>query len=1123
MEEASVAVFKAARQLLAGDLSDPQLLDKVGAYLKQLQSEPEDASAPDAEEPSPVELLGELLRRLPQLPGVSRPAAGGGCSGQQTGYEWLCGLPLAGRLAVTAAAEVLVRHCTCSGRPLVRAASALSGALHRGDDASRLQCVDLIEAASRGGLQQSVGAIQLPFDPAYTQGELPNGMQYYVRRNAKPEKRIELRLVLRVGSAVEEEEERGLAHLVEHLAFRATKDFDNFELVRIMEKHGTSFGCGQNAFTNFDETVYMLHIASHKPCLLDEALHVLSEWAAHVRCSDDDVDRERGIVLEEARRQATQRISEALLLSSLEGSRYAKRLPIGLREVVRGAPAETVRAFYRKWYHPALMAVVVIGDVDPQEVTVQLHERFAWQPRGPPPELPTWPTPLRTEFAVESMHDPETTQSVCSIAFTVPPPRLRTVGDYRRLLAQELFACAVNQRLYRVALGNDAPFYSAIIQRHRVTGTAVLVECSVQCTRGEEARATEGALRELYRATRHGFPEDEIAHARATTLAAVSLNLLEKDQLESDYLCEALVKHIVHGEECMDPEAQFAIYAYWIPLITAEEVRAAAAVLANPIVGVGRSISKAPPVRCPCPRAPPYRNLCGDQLRQQLHAAVAAAAAADLEPWVHREPCLASGAAAGAVTERVQVPQCGAVAARLGNGLRVWLRPADFLNDEIRVQVIAPGGLCLAEPEALPNARVANALAEQVGCFGLPPEDLELVLSSGLTRFSTTVETYRRMLHGYTSPRELDLSLKLIAALFATTVRIEESSRQRVSKYMAYYRESIEEAWRDPQQVYNTEVLRVNTADNPYARNSTLEDVDRIDPDAALEFFNQLFRNPADFCVVLCGAFDPDHALALAAKYLGGLPSGPQLRARDLRVPLPSRNLKRTVWVSPFDPHCRTQVTYPVVCRSLKEENTLSLLKELVQRRLLQMLRFKHGAVYSVTAHVMPDLHHPTPISGAADHQRECLFAVTFTNAPRSSVLNLLQREVAAQLRALAAEGPSEQDVVTLVECERRLREEEELTNTFWATRLGRIFIRGGEDSNLSELIAASEAARTAALEEASIESLRDSTRRLLPPDGCCTVVDLRPPWADRRILAAGLTVAAALVAAGAVRWRRPR
>ena len=303
-----------------------------------------------------------------------------------------------------------------------------------------------------------------PSDPAVRTGTFPNGMRYYVRQNAKPEKHVELRLAVKVGSIQETDAEQGLAHFNEHMQFNGTKNFPPGELVSYLESIGARFGADSNAYTSFDETVYMLTVPTEKPEALDKALLIMQDWAGGATLAPLEIEKERGVVQDELRgsKGARKRIRDKQNQLVFQGSRYADRMPIGLEDVILHATPETVQGFYRKWYRPELMAIVAVGDFDPAQMEARLKETFSVVPASSTKTVPPeWPVPAHEAalYSVES--DKELTSSAVQIYFKHEASPTRTNGDARRDAVQGLATWLLSTRLAERAQKADPPYLGA--------------------------------------------------------------------------------------------------------------------------------------------------------------------------------------------------------------------------------------------------------------------------------------------------------------------------------------------------------------------------------------------------------------------------------------------------------------------------------------------------------------------------------------------------------------------------------------------------------------------------------------------------------------------------------------
>src|SRR5690606_37391542 len=391
----------------------------------------------------------------------------------------------------------------------------------------------------------------LPLDPSVTAGTLANGLRYYIRVNREPAQRAELRLVVNAGSVLEDEDQRGLAHFVEHMAFNGTKNFAKQELVDYLESIGMRFGPDLNAYTSFDETVYLLQVPTDSAGPLEMGFRILSDWAHQQVFDSVEVEKERGVVIEEWRlgRGAASRMRDKQLPVLFSGSRYAERLPIGDREVLETFSHEALRRFYRDWYRPDLMAVVAVGDFDAMHVEALIRRYFAGIPpaRSPRPR-PVYEIPGHAETLVAIATDPEATGSGVAVYYKQPVRERRDLAAYRQALVERLYNGMFNQRLFELTQQAEPPFILGSSGQGRFirSSEAYLLNASVQD--GGIIRGLQALLTEAERVARFGFTESELERTKRELLRGLEQAYAERDKTESDVYAARYVQHFLTGD-----------------------------------------------------------------------------------------------------------------------------------------------------------------------------------------------------------------------------------------------------------------------------------------------------------------------------------------------------------------------------------------------------------------------------------------------------------------------------------------------------------------------------------------------------------------------------------------------
>ncbi|MEZ4708663.1 MAG: pitrilysin family protein [Caldilineaceae bacterium] len=416
----------------------------------------------------------------------------------------------------------------------------------------------------------------LPLDPSIRYGVLDNGLTYYVRHNEEPANRAELRLAINAGSLQEDDDQKGLAHFLEHMMFNGTRRFAGQELVNFLESVGITFGPDLNAYTSFEETVYMLHLPTDDAEILATGFDVLEDWAAYATLDQAEIDKERGVVVEEWRlreQTASGRMRNQIFPVWLGGSRYDERMPIGDMEIVRNAPRDTVVRFYQQWYRPDLMAVVAVGDFDVDAVEQMIIERFSTLANpadAPVHEEYSVPPHDDTRYLVAT--DPENTSTQVRLSYTQPAESLETGAQYRDLLVSRLFFSMLQSRLDEIGRKADAPFVGAYAGASGLVRPVELATFVAQVNDGGALAGLESIFTELERARRHGFTESELARAKTDLLRFYEQAYQERANTESSSLVDEYVTHFLEKATAPGIAFEYELVDKLLPGITLAEV-----------------------------------------------------------------------------------------------------------------------------------------------------------------------------------------------------------------------------------------------------------------------------------------------------------------------------------------------------------------------------------------------------------------------------------------------------------------------------------------------------------------------------------------------------------------------
>ena len=809
----------------------------------------------------------------------------------------------------------------------------------------------------------------------------------------------------------------GLAHLIEHMAFNGTENFPRQALVDYLESIGMQFGPEVNAYTSQNETVYMLQVPTDKPELLDTGLRILEEWAHRVSFEEVEIDKERGVVIEEWRlgRDAGERMSDAQLPVVFHGSRYGQRNTIGDPEVLRNAPYETLRRFYRDWYRPDLMAVVAIGDFDATAVEAAIRDRFAGIPANgnPRPLLqPEVPDHTQTLFAITT--DPEASSSGVSLMIKHEPWDEATVGDYRDGLRGLLANAMLRSRFGELSRQADPPFSSAFAMDRRLARTKGFFMARASVKEDGIARGFGALLTELERARRHGFTPGELERAKAEVLRQAEQAAAEMDKTESMRLARGLQSHFLRGTPYSDAAQRLTLARDLLPDIGLPEVEARL----REITDKGSRVVTV---------EAPQRDGLAVPNEAALTAVTNLVAASDLPAYVDAivdAPLVETVPAPAAIAAREQDEILGTTTWTLANGVRVVLKPTDFKNDEIMMWATSPGGSSLILDDALyPRVAAASNIVGNSGAGAFDQTALQKKLAGRLIRVSPYISTYEEGLRGAASPQDFETLLQLTWLLVNAPREDTAAFRSLVERQRSF----LQNRAADPEAAYRDTITAVVSGHHPRRQPPRVEDLESLDLAASLAFYRDRFGDCGDFTFFLVGAIDPATAEPLVRTWLGNLPAGGRRESwRDEGVPLPL-GVQERVLHRGTEPKSLVEMVFTARRDwSWPAQYAMEALGDVLRIRLRESIREDKSGTYGVRIGSqfakVPFGYHQLSIGWGCDPAR----VPELTDA------------VWAQLQDLAANGPDAETLAKVAATQRRDDETNLKTNGYWLDQLAR-------------------------------------------------------------------------------------
>jgi zinc protease len=781
----------------------------------------------------------------------------------------------------------------------------------------------------------------MPVDPDVLVGTLPNGLRYYVRANAKPVHRAELRLVVKAGSVLEDDDQQGLAHFVEHMQFEGTRHFPKQGLNDFLSSLGLGIGPDANAGTSYDDTQYTLRIPTDQPDVLDRALLVLEDWAQGATFDQSAIDRERSIVLSEWRLHldANERTQDKVIGAQLAGSRYADRSPIGKPDIIEHAQRAQLMRFYHDWYRPDLMAVIVVGDVDRDAVAAMITRHFsslsAPSPERPRPNFDV-PEHRGTRFAIVT--DKEATTTTVQISDLRPARNQGSVGGYREIMRDELFSDMLAARLDELARSANPPFVKAVADRElfpapRTRDVAMLqaIVSSEGVTRGLTALGTE-----LQRLSRFGFTATELARTRQALMLEYERAVTESPDRDSPSRADEYTRNFLQGEALPTIWQELAFHRRFLPDITLAELNK---LTDDWFPADNRLIVVA---------APAADGIVLPDERQ-LAAAVSASAATRLTAYVDSvagQTLMDSKPAAGTIVKTSDDPKAGITQWTLSNGATVVMKPTTLKEDQILFQAFAPGGTSLASDAEFIPARAADEVVPAGGVGSFNGIALDKILSGKSVAVVPFINELEEGMRGGSTPQDLETMFQLLYLRF-TQPRADSTAFAAVASQA---RALLANQLASPDVVFKQTILAALSSNSPRLRPETPATVDQWDLAKSLAFYKARFADASNFTFVFVGSFKPETIRPLVETYLASLPATHAHETwRDLGITLPAGIIEKTVEKG-IAPKSEVTILFSGPLE-YDDAHTLALqtMTRVLESRLFESIRQELGGTYSIT------------------------------------------------------------------------------------------------------------------------------------------------------------------------------
>lgn len=871
----------------------------------------------------------------------------------------------------------------------------------------------------------------VPADPNVKIGKLSNGLTYYIRKNVEPKNRAELYLVNKIGSIVENDDQLGLAHFTEHMAFNGTRDFPKNEIVSYLQKAGVRFGADLNAYTGFNQTVYQLPLPTDSTAIFKKGFNILSNWAGYVTFEDKEIDQERGVIVEEDRQRgknAQERMSKQLLPVLLANSRYAERLPIGKVEVLQNFKYETIKQFYKDWYRPNLQAVVAVGDFDVAEVEKLIKENFS-ELKNPAKERPRpeYDLPGNKAPLAKVVTDPEFPYVVAQVTYKHPEIIEKTTANLRTNAMSSMINSMLGARIQEIIQKGNAPFLFAQSSYGPYQGGLVNADAftsvAVAKDAGELQKAFTAVLAENTRMKKYGFTQSELDRAKQNLLTSAEKMYKEKDKTKSSVFVQDYVQHFLTGEAIPSIEYTYEFYQKTLPAISLAEINKLAA---SYITEDNRVLIVQAPEK-------EKEKLPTEQTLVQWANEAGKDVVAYVDNVVNK-PLLAKKPTAGKVVSEKTIAEVGVTEMTLSNGVKVVLKPTDFKNDQILFTATSPGGTSLASDQEFRSAEQAAGLIDASGISEFDATQLSKLLTGKVVNVTPSISNLREGLTGAAAPKDFETALQLTYLYFTQPRKDQNVFKTQLDEM----RTILAGRPAQPTAVYQDTVAAVLSGYHKRGMTPTVADLSEINLDKAFSFYKERFADASDFTFFFVGNFKVEEVKPLLETYLGGLPSINRKETyKDLGIEPLKGKVSRTVYKG-----LENKASVSLMFHgnyNYSEDNNLMLdaLKEVLDIKITERLREKESGVYSPGVSVS---YNKEPKAGYS-------IGIFFSCAAEN--VDKLIAAALDEVNKLKQNGATPEDIQKFVAEEKRQYELQSRDNNFWLSYLRTAYIQGQDPKSI--------------------------------------------------------------------------
>lgn len=852
----------------------------------------------------------------------------------------------------------------------------------------------------------------VPPDPTLRTGTLENGLKYYIKSNLLPENRAEFYLINNVGAILETPGQNGLAHFTEHMCFNGTKNFKKHEIIHYLQSIGMKFGPEINAYTTADETVYTLNtVPVNVPANIDTSLMILYDWACNVSFDDQEIDNERGVILEEwrTRRSPQFRMSTRYNKVLFHGSKYAIHDVIGSSDIIEHFQHDTLRQFYKDWYRPDLQAIIVVGDIDVVKMEQKVKKMFSTIPvHKNEKERRYFPIPDHQETLVAIEKDKEAPYTIVQVHYKHDPDPDRSQAYYRNEYVNNLYSVMINARLSEKLQSPNPPFLYAFsgynsLTRTKDAYTEFAVVPNEKITSGLEALMTENE-----RVKKYGFTTGELERAKKQVLAQIEKIYNERDKQKSGFFASLLQDNFLTGEPVPGIEWEYNFVKNVLPGISLSEINSLA----------GKWITDK---NCVIIVTGPDKEGMQYPTKEELLALAGRIKTKEIQPYkdqVVNVPLVLQEPVPGTVKKEQSDSNHGIIRWELSNGVKVVLKPTDFKDDEILMAAQSPGGWSKYSQSDDISAGLTTDVVTQGGVGDFNLIALQKKLAGKVVQVSPILDQLSEGFSGSSNQKDFETLLKL-TYLYFTQPRIDQDAYQNLMKR---YKGILENKSKDPSAAFNDSITVIMAQHNSRMRPMTAQLLDEANLERIRAIYQDRFKDPSGFTFYFVGNLDMEKVKPLILKYLGGLPATVREENwNDLGIRMPGKKITKIYHRDLKTPKSTVYMSYTGRFKYQPEERLLlQAVKEYLDIRMIETLREEQGGTYGASLWTNT---HKYP-------EGEYSLNIFFDCNPvkTDTLIGIVYDEV----NKLIKKGPDPKNITNIIENKLKEHKETIKENTYW-------------------------------------------------------------------------------------------